>query len=234
MSVQQSAAAADAGPGHDLGNAARLGGLELRIGIAMPLTTPTVSTDAAKLAALRRVKLIAAALLAICVAVFAAAKLLEPRWPGWASSPPSPRRRRSAASPTGTRWWRCSAARSACPFRTPPSSRPTRTASPTISAASSRSISWPGAGPPQAQGSRLRRPGRRLAEPTRPGRRPVALRRQAGAAGARRRRAIGIAGLRRQAADGRTRTRSTSRRWRPDCSTAFTDDRPPPEAARRP
>src|SRR4051794_37559356 len=81
MSVQQSAAAADAGPGHDLGNAARLGGLELRIGIAMPLTTPTVSTDAAKLAALRRVKLIAAALLALCVAVFAAAKLLEPRWP---------------------------------------------------------------------------------------------------------------------------------------------------------
>lgn len=47
----------------------------------MPLTTPTVSTDAAKLAALRRVKLIAAALLALCVAVFAAAKLLEPRWP---------------------------------------------------------------------------------------------------------------------------------------------------------
>ena len=48
----------------------------------MPLTTPTVSTDAAKLAALRRIKLIAAALLAICVAVFAAAQLLEPRWPG--------------------------------------------------------------------------------------------------------------------------------------------------------
>ena len=61
--------------GHDLGNAARLGGLELRIGIAMPLTTPTVSTDAAKLSALRRTKFIAMAALALCVAVFAVANI---------------------------------------------------------------------------------------------------------------------------------------------------------------
>ena len=57
-------------------------------------------------------------------------------------SRPSRRRRPSAGWPTGTRWWRCSAGRSACRSRTPPSSRATRTASPTISAASSRSTSW--------------------------------------------------------------------------------------------
>ena len=53
--------------------------------------------------------------------------------PPGATSAPSPRRRWSAASPTGSRSPRCSATRSACRSRTPRSSRATRTASATRS-----------------------------------------------------------------------------------------------------
>ena len=59
-----------------------------------------------------------------------------------AMSPRSPPPRRSAGWPTGMPSWRCSAGRSACRSRIPPSSRATITASPTISAASSRPTSW--------------------------------------------------------------------------------------------
>ena len=57
----------------------------------MALTNETASTfgafdpdEAAKLAALRRTKAIAASALGLCVAIFAVAKYLEPRWP-WLS-----------------------------------------------------------------------------------------------------------------------------------------------------
>ena len=60
---------------------------------------------------------------------------------GSAMSSRSPKRRWSAASPTGSRSRRCSAIRSACRSRTPRSSRATRTASAKRWRASSRKIS---------------------------------------------------------------------------------------------
>ena len=55
---------------------------------------------------------------------------MSPRTGHGATWRPSPRPRPWAGSPTGTPWWRCSAGRSGCPSRTPPSSRATTSASP--------------------------------------------------------------------------------------------------------
>src|SRR6516162_7501812 len=48
---------------------------------ALTAETSAAAEDAEKLAALRRVKLFATGALAICIALFAAARLLEPRFP---------------------------------------------------------------------------------------------------------------------------------------------------------
>ena len=92
-----------------------------------------------------------------------------------ATSRPLPKPRWSARSPTGSRWSRCSAIRSACRSRTPRSSRATRTASATSWPASSattssaRSRCWPSCAQLRSGGAARGLAGRAAPAPSRLG-----------------------------------------------------------------
>ena len=102
------------------------------------------ASDLERRAGMRRMKALALGLLVFVTVLFLVARWQEPHHSaGSATCAPSPRRRWSARSPTGSRSPRCSATRSASPSRTPRSSRIARTRSASRSASSCRRTSSP-------------------------------------------------------------------------------------------
>ena len=85
--------------------------------------------DAARAAELRRVKLLATLVLAATFALFIAAKALLHVHPAFGFVAAFAEAATIGGSPTGMPWWRCSAGRWDCRFRTPRSSLTTRTTS---------------------------------------------------------------------------------------------------------